>query len=267
MPVFRGRARLAYRDVRRKVATVTATVAENVSGVREVKSFSREKENLRRFEQVNSENKQAVMQAVRVSAVIWPSIELVRSIAQGTVIWFGCGQVMQGLLTAGVVWSFISYVDRFFQPLQNISQFYYTMQSAMAGAERIFEILGAEPTVKDSPTAIDLPTIEGEVEFRNVTFGYCDEPVLKDVSFTAKPGETIALVGPTGAGKTTITSLIPRQYDIQDGQILIDGTDIRTVTMKSLRGQIGVVLQDSSCFPARLRTISATAGWIPPTGD
>ncbi len=253
MMIFRGKARLAYRDVRRKVATVTATVAENVSGVREVKSFSREKENLRRFKQINSEQNQAVMQAVRVSAVIWPSIELVRSIAVGTILCVGGSQVLRGLLTAGIVWSFIGYVDRFFQPLQNISQFYYTMQSAMAGAERIFEILGAGPTVTDKPGAHPLPPIGGEVEFRNVTFGYGAEPVLKDLSFAVRSGETIALVGPTGAGKTTITSLIPRQYHIQEGSITIDGVDIRDATMISLRRQVGMVLQDSFLFPGTVK--------------
>lgn len=251
--VFRGKARLAYRDVRRKVATVTATVAENVSGVREVKSFSREEENLRRFEEINKDNRRAQMNAVRVSAVIWPSIEIIKSIAHGTIFCFGCYQVINGALTVGLVWTFICYVDRFFQPLQNISVFFYTMQNAMAGAERIFGILDTPPAIQDSAEAVEMPPIKGEVEFRNVTFGYGDKVILDNVSFTAQPGETIALVGPTGAGKTTITSLVTRQYDIQGGQILIDGIDIRDVTTKSLRTQTGVVLQDSFLFPGSVK--------------
>ncbi len=251
--LFRGRARLAYRDVRRKVATVTASVAENVSGVREVKSFSREEENLKRFEQINLDNRRAVMNAVRVSAVIWPMIEIIKSVAQCTVVTFGGYQVLLGALKVGMVWAFIAYIDRFFTPLQNMSQFYYTMQSAMAGAERIFEILETEPTIQDKPGAVEMPRIRGEVEFRNVTFAYGDTPILKGVSFTARAGDTIALVGPTGAGKTTIISLVARQYDITGGEILIDGVDIRDVTTHSLRSQMGVVLQDSFLFPGTVK--------------
>lgn len=251
--VFRGKARVAYRDVRRKSATVTAKVAENVSGVKAVKSFSREKENLRQFEQVNQESQQATMHAVKIASVLFPLMLIIGSLGVCLIFWYGTPRIQAGTLTVGVLVAFYGYMQRFFQPIQHISQFYHQMQGAMAGAERIFEILDTEPTVKDKPDAFDMPRIKGDVEFKHVTFGYDDKPILKDVSFTAKAGETIALVGPTGAGKTTIINLIARQYDIQEGAILIDGTDIRNVTTRSLRSQIGVVLQDSFLFPVSVK--------------
>ncbi|HUV05151.1 MAG TPA: ABC transporter ATP-binding protein [Armatimonadota bacterium] len=251
--VFRGRARLAYRDVRKKVATVTAHVAENVSGVKVVKSFSREGENLQRFEQVNRENRDAFMRAQAISAAFSPTMEIISWIGIAMIYWYGGLQAIYGTLKVGVLVAFIAYMHQFFAPMRNMSAFYQNMQSAMAGAERIFDIFDTEPSVRDKPGANELPQIQGNVEFRNVNFAYDETPVLKDVSFTAKAGETIALVGPTGAGKTTIINLLARQYDIQSGSILIDGCDVRDVTTKSLRSQMGIVPQDSFLFPGSVR--------------
>ncbi len=251
--IFRAKSRVAYRNIRQKVATVTAHVAENISGVKVVKSFSREKENLRRFEVVNEENKDALMRAGFLGAVFWPTIDIIFAGGTAMVFWYGGMQIVSGVLTIGALVKFYLYLDRFFTPIRNMSQFYQTMQGAMAGAERIFEILDTEPTIKNSPGAAVMPVVRGDVEFRNVNFAYGEKPILQDMSFAATAGQTIALVGPTGAGKTTIINLLGRQYDIQSGTILIDGLDIRDVTLKSLRRQIGVVLQDSFLFPGSVK--------------
>ena len=247
--VFRGKTRQAFRDWRRKIATVTASVAENVSGVRVVKSFSREKENLRRFKEVNRENRDAYMYAQLISSTFSPLIGLISSAGIVIVYWYGGRQVINGALQIGTMIAFVAYLDRFYNPIRELSTFYQTMQNAMAGAERIFDILDTDMEIKDKPDAVEMPPIEGHVEFRQVNFAYDEAPILNDVSFTVNVGQTVALVGPTGAGKTTIINLIARQYDIQDGAILIDGMDIRDVTINSLRRQMGVVLQDPFLFP------------------
>ncbi len=251
--VFRTKARIAYRDVRRKVATVTATVAENVSGVRVVKSFSREKENLKRFKQVNLENWQAFMNAARVHATFVPIISVLSMVAVCMVYWYGGLRVAAGALTIGVLVEFVQYMNQFFQPIRDLSNLYHTMQSAMAGAERIFEILETSPEVYDKPNCQEMPPIRGAVEFRHVSFAYDETPVLKDVNFFVEAGQTVAFVGPTGAGKTTIINLLSRQYDVTEGAILIDGIDIRSVSMHSLRSQMGVVLQDPFLFPGSIK--------------
>jgi ATP-binding cassette subfamily B protein len=250
--IFRKKNRLAYRDVRRKVATVTAHVAENVSGVKVVKSFSREAENLKRFKKVNRETRDAQMHASMLAAMFWPTMEVISWIGIGMIYWYGGLGVIRGELTLGLLLAFVGYMHQFFEPIRNMSGLYQTMQDAMAGAERIFEILDQKPTIQDKPNAVDLPPIRGEVEFRNVCFAYDEIPILKNVSFKANPGETIAIVGPTGAGKTTIINLIARQYDVTSGAVLIDGYDVRDVTLKSLRSQMGVVLQDSFLFPGSI---------------
>ncbi|MGB9588098.1 MAG: ABC transporter ATP-binding protein, partial [Armatimonadota bacterium] len=250
--VFRKKNRLAYRDVRRKVATVTAHVAENVSGVKVVKSFSREVENLNRFKKVNRETRDAQMHASMLGAIFWPTMEVISWIGIGMIYWYGGLGVIRGELTLGLLLAFVGYMHQFFEPIRNMSGLYQTMQDAMAGAERIFEILDQEPTIKDKPDAIELPPIRGDVEFKNVCFAYDEIPILKNVSFKANAGETIAIVGPTGAGKTTIINLIGRQYDVTSGSITIDGYDIRDVTLKSLRSQMGIVLQDSFLFPGSI---------------
>ena len=251
--VFRGKSRQAFRDWRRKIATVTASVAENVSGVRVVKSFSREKENLRRFKQVNRENRDAYLYAQIISSIFAPLVGFVSAAGICMVYWYGGNQVIGGALKIGVLMAFVAYLDRFFNPIRELSTFYQTMQNAMAGAERIFDILDTEPEIKDKPKATEMPPINGHVEFKNVDFAYDETPILQDVSFNAEAGQTVALVGPTGAGKTTIINLVARQYDIKDGAILIDGLDIRDVTINSLRRQMGIVLQDPFLFPGSVK--------------
>ena len=251
--IFRRKNRLAHRDVRRKVATVTAHVAENVSGVKVVKSFSRENENLNRFKKVNRETRDAAMHAVILHSIFGPCIEIISAAGTATIYWYGGLRAVDNTLTLGELWAFIGYMHLFFMPIQRISQLFQTMQDAMAGAERIFEILDTESVIQDKPGAVDLPRINGEAVFDNVNFAYGDTPILKNVSFKANPGETIALVGPTGAGKTTIINLLARQYDIKSGSITIDGFDLRDVKMESLRRQMGIVLQDSFLFPGTVK--------------
>lgn len=251
--LFRNKSRIAYREVRRKVATVTASVAENVSGVRVVKSFSREGENLRRFKKVNKENQQAFMHVTAIGATFGSVIEIIGAVGICMVLWYGGMQVKSGLLSTGEIVAFLSYLGLFLTPMRSMSQVYQTMQSAMAGAERIFEILDTEPAIQDRPGADVLPQINGKVDFKDVEFSYNDAQILKGINFNVEPGKTIALVGPTGAGKSTIINLLGRQYDIQSGSIKIDGLDIRDVTLKSLRGQIGIVLQDSFLFPGSIK--------------
>jgi len=250
---FQGKARLAFRNVRRRVATVTATVAENVTGVRVVKSFSREAENLRRFKQVNKENLRAFIRARIIGAAFWISVDILGGFGIIMVYWFGGKQIQSGTLTVGELVAFAMLLDRLVTPIRSMSQTYHVMQSAMAGAERIFEILDTEPDIIDNPEARVLPPIKGGVCFDHVHFAYGETPIIKDMSFDVQPGQTIALVGPTGAGKTTIINLLSRQYDVKTGCITIDGVDIREVTLKSLRSQIGVVLQDSFLFPGTVR--------------
>ncbi len=251
--LFRAKVRLAYRDVRRKVATVTASVAENVSGVRVVKSFSREGENLKRFKQVNQENRQAVLHAAKLQAIFIPVIAVLTACGLCAVWWYGGLRVIAGVLTLGVLVEFVRYMNQFYAPIRDLSTLYQTMQGAMAGAERIFEILDTKSEITDKPDAVQIPPIVGDVDFNHVDFAYGDTPILNDVCFSVKAGETIALVGPTGAGKTTIINLLGRQYDIKSGSITIDGHDVRDVTMESLRRQMGVVLQDAFLFPGSIK--------------
>jgi ABC-type multidrug transport system fused ATPase/permease subunit len=178
-----------------------------------------------------------------------PVVDLLSMVATAIVVWFGGRAVIQGDLTVGVVVAFLSYVSRFFAPVRDLSQVYTTFQAAMAGGERVLELLDEEPQVADAPGAVAMPRIVGHVVFDHVSFGYKpEELVLKDVCLEAQPGQTIALVGPTGAGKTSIISLLTRFYDVTDGRILVDGVDVREVTQASLRSQLGIVLQDPFLF-------------------
>jgi ABC-type multidrug transport system fused ATPase/permease subunit len=259
---FRLYGRQSYRKVRAAVSAVTGALAEAINGVRVVKAFSREDKNLVHFKELTGEVRSANLRSVVIFSIFWPSIEFVSVL--GTALVLGVGgtalvrQMQNGTLTSptvvtgatiGTLVAFLAYVSQFFEPIRNLSRLYNTMQAAMAGAERVFDILDAEPLVKEKPGAPVMPQIRGEIEFRDVTFAYVQGlPVLKDVSFKVKPGETVALVGPTGAGKSTIVQLVARMYDVSEGAVLIDGTDIRDVTLRSLRGQMGTVLQDPFLF-------------------
>ena len=252
--LFRSKGRAAFREVRKKVADVTAKLEEGISGVRVVKSFSREKANIQHFDKTNEENLNANMQAVRVWSIYYPIIESITAIGTCIVIWYGGVQVMGEYLTRGELVAFLAYVRMFYMPVRQLSRIYSTMQSAMAASERIFEIMDTEPLVAEAPNAIEMPPIEGYVVYNNVSFAYeGDKYVIKNISLTAEPGQTIAIVGPTGAGKSTIVSLLARLYQPQEGIITIDGHNINDVTLESLRRQMGIVLQDSFLFSGTAR--------------
>jgi len=244
-----SRSRSAFRDVQRTLGTMNASAEENIAGVRVVQAFAREKETIDEFRAINRENRDAGVRAQQIVALLMPLIDVMSTIAIAIIAGLGGWLTLRNALSIGVLVAFITYVQQFFHPLRQLSQLYNQLQSALAGAERVFEIINSAPTVADKPGAKPLPPIEGRVTFEHVTFGYePDKPVLVDVSLTAEPGQTIALVGPTGAGKTTIINLLSRFYDVQEGAIRIDGYDIRDIQQESLRRQLGIVLQDTYLF-------------------
>ena len=247
--VFTIRSKKAYRLTRQRIGDVNASLQENLSGVRVTQSFARETVSERNFDRINQENRRANVQAVAISASFLPAVDILSIIATAIVLWVGGALVLGHQLTLGVVVAFLTYVTRFYQPIRDLSQIYNTFQAAMAGGERIFEMLDEQPKVKERPDARPMPEVEGRVRFEHVNFSYVPGvPVLKDVNFVADPGRTIALVGPTGAGKSSIMNLLSRFYDVDSGAITIDGIDIRDVTLPSLRSQMGIVLQDTFLF-------------------
>ncbi len=251
---FRKRFRTAFREVRKKIANVTAKLEEGISGVKVVKSFSREDTNIQHFDRTNVENFEANMQAVKVWSIYFPIVEVITAIGICIVVWNGGVQVMGGMLTRGELLAFLSYVRMFYMPIRQLSQIYTTMQSAMAASERIFDILDTRSKVVELPNAIEMPPIIGYVNYDNVSFGYDEgKYVINNITFSAEPGQTIAIVGPTGAGKTTIVNLLIRLYDPQEGTISIDGYDIKKVKIHSLRRQMGIVLQDSFLFSGTIK--------------
>ncbi|MFL7809069.1 MAG: ABC transporter ATP-binding protein, partial [Anaerolineae bacterium] len=248
--IWRKRAREAYRLARRALAMVNADLAENINGVRVVQSFAREKFNYNRFaHELNEEHWQANMRSVRLSAVFFPGVDLLAMVATGLVIWFGGTLVLNEQLSAGTLVAFTMYIGNFFGPIRDLASRYNQFQSSMASGERIFDLLDTEPTLVDSPDAIELPPIEGHVQFDHVTFGYTPETaVLKDVEIEVEPGQMVAFVGQTGAGKSSMIKLISRYYDVDQGAILVDGHDLRDVTTASLHQQIGTVFQETFLF-------------------
>src|SRR6185312_2999143 len=231
-----------------------ASLQEGISGVRVVQSFSRERSNVTQFRKTNDDNRRANINAAILSSLYSPVADALGVVALGVVLWYGAYLVLHGQMTVGVVVAFVAYVQKFFQPIRDLSQVYNTFQAAMAGGERIFDLLDTEPQVQDRPGAAVLPLSEGHVQFERVSFSYVpDSPVLRGVSLEAKPGETVALVGPTGAGKSTIASLISRNYDVTAGRVVIDGFDVRDLTLASLRGQIATVLQETFLFSGTVR--------------
>jgi len=246
---FSQHAKVAFRDVRSKVAAVVGDLAEDIAGMKVIQAFAQENVSQEAFERVNDENRNAHINAMTLSFIFLPSIEFLGMLATAIVLWFGGLAVSNGEVTLGVVVAFLAYVTRFFQPLQELSRIYTTMQSAMAGGEQVLKLLDTEPDVANYPEATEMPPITGQVTLDHISFSYLeDTPVLNDINLKIEPGQTIALVGPTGAGKTSIANLIARFYDVTDGAIYIDDTDIRTVTQQSLRRQMGLVPQDPFLF-------------------
>lgn len=247
--LFSRRARVAFRQTRQKIAAVVGGLAEDISGIRVIQAFAREGVSTERFEEVNRANRDANIHAMSLSFIFLPTVDFLGILATAIVLWVGGLTVAEGTLTLGVVVAFLAYVTRFFQPIQDLSQLYTTMQSAMAGGERVLELLDTRPSIADAPDALEMPPLIGTVEFRQAGFSYNSETrILHDINLRIETGSTVALVGPTGAGKTTMANLIMRLYDVTEGEVLIDGTDIRKVTLRSLRRQMALVPQDPFLF-------------------
>ncbi len=252
--LFSHYARASFRETRSKIAAVVGDLAEDISGMRAIQAFAQEKTSHERFERVNRENRRAYINAMSLSFIFLPTIEFLGMLATAIVLWFGGQYVLNEAVTLGVLVAFLSYVTRFFQPILEVSRLFTTFQSAMAGGEQVVKLLDTPVEISDLADAREMPPIDGKVEFDQVVFRYRPETpvVLDNISFTIQPGQTVAIVGPTGAGKTSIANLITRFYDIQSGAIRIDDIDIRTVTQESLRNQVTVVSQEPFLFPRSL---------------
>lgn len=240
--------RLANQKLSSKQSNMNAYVHESINGIKVTQSFSREEENMKIYEDVCKQYSDSWIDSVKLNFLVWPSIDII-SVASISLIYLFGILIFDSSIKVGVLVAFIGYVWRFWAPITNIGNFYNTIINAMAYLERIFETMDEKPLIHDEPNAKILPSIEGHVEFKNVTFMYEeDNPILKNIDMNINSGESIALVGSTGAGKSTIVSLISRFYDINEGEILIDGINIKDVTLKSLRQQMGIMLQDSFIF-------------------
>ncbi|MEM0212085.1 MAG: ABC transporter ATP-binding protein [Candidatus Methanomethylicia archaeon] len=247
--VFSRKFRKAYRRTREKIAEVTTRVQESVSGIRVIQAFGREEDSQARFQMSAHEQFEAQVQAGKLMAIFWPIINFVGSIGTVTVLLYGGFLSAEGRLEIGVLVAFLAYVTRFMNPIMQLTNFYDMLQSALAASDRIFKVLESEVDVKDSPNAIELPKVRGDIRYNNVWFEYVKGiPVLKGINLHIRPGEKIAIVGPTGSGKTTLVYLLARFYDVTSGSITIDGYDIRNVKQDSLRRQIAFVPQDTFLF-------------------
>lgn len=253
MRVWQGYAKSAYRKTRRTIGIVNANLAESISGMRVVQAYVREPVNRDYFRVINGNNLAATVEAAKYSSILFPTVSFMSSASTAAIVYFGGRLVFDETLTVGELVLFVAMIDRFFAPIRDLSQQYSTLQSAMAAGERIFEVLDVEPEVKDKPDAYELPAIEGRVDYSNVTFGYGNTEILHDINLHVEPGETVAFVGETGAGKSSMVNLLMRFADVWSGSITIDGHNVRDVTQESLRSQLGIVLQDTFLFGSTIR--------------
>ncbi len=251
---WQGYAQRSFRLTRAAISLVNATLQENISCMRVIQSMVREDRNSAEFEDLNAYNRDTNLEASRVAALVLPLVEVVAAIAIALAVLYGGWQISLGKLQVGVLVAFILYINRFFDPIRDLSQQYTQLQRAGVAAERIFQILSVPVEIVDAPDAQTLPPIQGAVEFRDVVFGYtADRVVLHNLNLRIHAGQTVAIVGPTGAGKSTIAGLLSRFYDVQGGAVLVDGHDVKSVTQASLRSQIGVVLQEPFLFTGSIR--------------
>ena len=245
---IQGKQRRAYQELSNKQSNLNAYIHESISGIKITQSFAREDENFQIFNEVSEEYRQSFMKAVRVQYLLWPAVQNISVITTCFIYFVGIRQLGVSV-TTGTLIAFIGYINNFWNPVINIGNFYNSLITATAYLERIFETMDVVPEIQDAPHAIALPPIKGTVDFQHVYFRYEEgKNILTDVSFHIEPGQTIALVGPTGAGKTTIINLLSRFYDVNEGAVKIDGYDVRDVTLRSLRKQMGVMLQDTFIF-------------------
>jgi ATP-binding cassette subfamily B multidrug efflux pump len=272
--IFKIKARDSYRRVRTAIARINAFLQEHIAGMSIVQLFSHEQRSFQRFDQINQVHLKANLDSVMAYSLFFPAVEVVSALAVALIIWYGGGQVLQSELSFGALVAFIQYSERFFRPIADLSEKYNILQSAMASSERIFKLLDTPVDIQQPKEPVRLGEIKGHIEFRNVWFAYNRvaakdgrasewDWVLKDVSFKVSPGESVAIVGHTGAGKTTLTSLLMRFYDTQKGQILLDGHDIRKLDLRQLRSAFGFVLQDVFLFSGSIASnIRLGTPWI-----
>ncbi|MCS6848500.1 MAG: ABC transporter ATP-binding protein [Anaerolineae bacterium] len=252
---LRSKVETTWMNVRKSASNLNANLNESINGVRVTQAFNRQEYNIARFARINQWNRDANVRAIKLDNLIWPLFDLVGVMGTALLVYVGAMQLNSGLVTVGVITAFIQYLWRFWAPISALSRVYSQVLSAMASAERVFEFLDTVPEVQDAPNARPLPPIRGEVTFENVHFKYeaTSKSALRGVNLHVQPGQTVAIVGPTGAGKTTIINLIMRFYDPTEGRVLIDGYDLREVTLASLRAQVSLVLQDPFIFSGTIR--------------
>jgi len=253
---FRRKVRESYRDVRLHLARLNSYMQEHVTGMNIVQIFHKQKEELDKFSSINADYKDTNIKSIFYYAVFYPGVELLSSVALGLIIWYGGGEVIHKSLTIGVLFAFTQYIEMFFRPIRDLSEKYNIMQTAMASSERIFKLLDNKTFVLNPDLPATLPEKhKGEIEFKDVWFAYNkDEYILKNISFKINPGETVAIVGATGAGKTSIINILTRFYDIQKGAITLDGSDIKTLDKRDLRKYISIVLQDVYLFSGTIKS-------------
>ncbi len=247
--LFRKKVRESYRDVRFHLARLNSYMQEHISGVGIVQIFSKEREEYKKFSGINAEHRDANVKSIFYYALFYPGVEFVSITAIALIIWYGGGEVIQGQVTLGVLFAFIQYTEMFFRPIRDLSEKYNIMQTAMASSERIFKLMDENTIIQDPEQPETLSGVKGKIEFKNVTFAYnTGEDVLKNINLTIEPGETVAIVGATGAGKTSIINILTRFYDISKGEIQVDGIPITRLMKRELRKHISIVLQDVFLF-------------------
>ncbi len=253
--LFRKKVREAYRSVRYHLAKLNSYMQEHITGINIVQIFNKEEDELKKFSSINADYKKANIDSVFYYALFYPTVEILSSISIALIIWYGGGSVIQETMTIGVLFAFIQFTEMFFRPIRDLSEKYNIMQTAMAASERIFTLLDDNTIIPNQIEPTILKNVKGEIEFKNVTFAYKEgEDVLRNISFKILPGETVAIVGATGAGKTSIISLLTRFYDIQKGEILIDGINIKELDKFELKKFISVVLQDVFLFSGDIKS-------------
>ncbi|MBV9310542.1 MAG: ABC transporter ATP-binding protein, partial [Solirubrobacterales bacterium] len=254
---FRIASADAYRLTREKIAAITGYLQETLSGIRVVRAFGQEQAHIQRFRELNDENRAANMTTVKLNAAYFPAVEFLSALVTVEILIIGGIEAINGHTSTGVVFAFIAALNNFFDPIQQLSQLYTTYQSGMAALDKIFELLDEQPELVDAPDATPLETIKGELRFEDVSFRYGDDEdavwALRDVDLAVPPGQTLALVGETGAGKSTFAKLVARFYDPTSGRVLVDGRDLRSVTARSLRSQMGIVPQEGFLFSGTVR--------------
>ncbi|MCB0730588.1 MAG: ABC transporter ATP-binding protein [Ignavibacteriae bacterium] len=253
--LFRKKVRDAYRQERKFLSRLNSYMQEHITGINVVQVFSKEKDEYKKFIGINSDYRNSLMRSVYYYATFYPVVEILSSISIALIIWYGGGSIIQSAMTIGVLFAFIQYTEMFFRPIRDLSEKYNIMQTAMAASERIFDVLDDDTIIENPEVPKSIEHYTGKVEFKDVTFAYnSDEYVLKNISFEINPGETVAIVGATGAGKTSIISLLTRFYDIQKGEILVDGINIKELSKDELRKRISVVLQDVFLFSGDIQS-------------